>query len=303
MHTLSANLTQLRHFVALAESGSFTRAAGHANRSQAAFSRSIAMLEAQLNVALIDRIGHRNELTPIGRTVLEHARHVIADVDELAQVVKLHAKGAAGHFRIGLGSTPSALLMSDLLTYAAKHRSAMRITLSRGSVEQQVQALRERQLDALVVDMRSVLPTPDLHIEQLAQLRTGVLCRAGHPLSRRKRLKFDDLLRYPIASTSISDEIARTLVDNFGPQAHPSAFITLCCEDVASLLDATRLSDAVFIGVVAVAKNFLDSGDLVELTFSATDLDARFAVVRLAGRSTAPTFAKLVEFMRERLHD
>ena len=52
---MSTTIAQLRHFIALADSGSFTRAADSTRRSQAAFSRSIAMLEAHLGAALVER--------------------------------------------------------------------------------------------------------------------------------------------------------------------------------------------------------------------------------------------------------
>ena len=42
--------------------------------------------------------------------------------------------------------------------------------------------LRQRSLDALVIDVRRIAPAPDLTIETLSELRTGFVCRTGHPL-------------------------------------------------------------------------------------------------------------------------
>ena len=114
----TATITQLRHFIALAESGSFTRGANSTQRSQTAFSRSIAVLEANLGVELIERIGHNNTLTPMGRTVLAHAQQLVAQADELQQVVRYHISGHAGQIRLGLSPTPAALLTQPLLQFA-----------------------------------------------------------------------------------------------------------------------------------------------------------------------------------------
>ena len=111
-----ASLSQLRNFIALAEAGSFTAAAKLAHRSQAAFSRSIAELEKAMGAVLVDRIGHKNELTPLGHVVLEHARHIAADADALERAVRVRAHAGADLLRVGMSSTPLALLAQPLLS-------------------------------------------------------------------------------------------------------------------------------------------------------------------------------------------
>ncbi|WP_307867184.1 LysR family transcriptional regulator [Variovorax sp. E3] len=64
------NLQQLDHLLALAETGSFSRASEKVHLTQPALSRSIQMLEQELGMPLVDRIGKRNELTPFGAMVL-----------------------------------------------------------------------------------------------------------------------------------------------------------------------------------------------------------------------------------------
>ena len=293
---MNATLIQLRHFLLLAESGSFTLGAIRANRSQAAFSRSIAMLEAGLGVTLIDRVGHTNQVSLIGQTVLAHARQVVADADDLHQFVERQASGDAGRVRIGLGATPAALLMRPLLAFASDLRSGLRMELSYGLIDQQVQALRERRLDALVADMRSVPAAHDLDREPMAELPTALLCRTGHPLAAaaaRAAIDVHQLTRYPIASTSISDEVARIMVSGFGPAASPSSLVSLCCEDVLSLLETVRGSDAVYMGILAPAIVFVQRGELVQLPVATTGLASRVAWVRRKGQTPSPTLTTL----------
>ncbi len=297
------NLQQLRHFVALSEAGTFTRAAERIHLTQPALSRSIAQFEAELGLKLIDRVGKKNEITAFGRIVLEHARHVLFEADELARAVDLQREGGGGQLRIGLGSAPSALLAGPLLAYATRQQRRLRLMLTRGVVPQQVAALRERSLDMLVVESRAVLPTADLQIEVLAPLRVGFLARRGHPLARRKQLSFDDVSRYPLASTLFSDAQARALVARYGARAHPEQSLSLSCEDIASMIDGVAVSDAVYLGVLAPARVRIEAQELVELPVQPDMEPSQFAIVRLAGRSTPPAFRMVRDLVRERMRD
>ena len=297
------NIKHLEHLLALADTGSFSRAAGKLFLTQSALSRSIQSLEIDLGAKVLDRIGKRNELTPLGQDVVARARHIVREAAELRQSAKLLQDGGRGSISVGLGSGPAALLLVPLMC-AASTRAGMRVAVTQGPVELQILQLRSRQLDAMVVDMRRVIPATDLNIESLAELRGGLVVRAGHPLAAQKSVTLADVLRYPVASTPLSDEVARTLVDQFGPQANPSEMVTLRCDDVASLVQTAAQTDAVFLGVIATARSGLADGSLVELALvPALRATARFAYVTLAGRTEAPAMSYFREFVREHLRD
>lgn len=280
-------LVQLRHLIALAESGSFSRSAAALFLTQPALSRSIRALEDELGQPLFDRIGRRSELTPFGREVLQRARQIVFEADELAASGRRMREGVAGALRVGMGSGPGAMLMTPLLLEMATRHPAMHLTISRGGTDRLVQGLRERELDALVIDARSLSPAPDLRVVTLAQMRGVFMCRRGHPLLRRRGvLRFQALREYPIASTPLSDEIARTLVEHYGPAAHPQECVTLRCEEIASLVDVVRASDAVLLAIRASAP------DLVELPVKpALITAARFGLVTLSGRAEPPSLS------------
>ena len=71
------NIRHLEHLLAVAETGSFSRAAERAHITQSALSRSIQALEEDLGGLLVDRIGKRNELTALGQDVVARARSVV----------------------------------------------------------------------------------------------------------------------------------------------------------------------------------------------------------------------------------
>lgn len=297
------NIKHLEHLLALADTGSFSRAAEKLFITQSALSRSIQSLEEDLEGKVLDRIGKRNELTPLGLDVVSRARHIVHDAAELRQSAKLLQGGGRGVISVGLGSGPAALLMVPLMCEAAK-KQTMRVAITQGPVELQILQLRSRQLDAMVVDMRRVIPAVDLNIESLVDLKAGFVVRANHPLVDKKTVTLSDVLHFHVASTSLSNEVARQLVDQYGSQANPSEMVTLRCDDVASLVNTVAQSDAIFLGVIAATQNGLKDGSLVELHLKPKLVSsARFAYVTLAGRTEAPAMAYFRGFIRDHLRD
>ena len=292
-------LVQLRHFIALAQVGSFSKAAQALFLTQPALSRSIRALEDEFGAPLFDRVGRRIELTPFGRDRLARAGPLVADADELQASGPRASAGHSGVLRIGMGSGPGALLMTPLLQHTARHWPGLRMAVARAGTGLLVQALRERALDALVVDARSLRPASDLRAEPLGELRGAFLVRRGHPLTRRRSApRFDDLLRYPIASTPLSDEVARLLVERYGPQAHPDDCVTLRCDEIPSLVDVARHSDAVVLAVRAAAPG------LVALSLDPPlDANARLGLVTLARRSEPPALAAVRALVQGLLAD
>lgn len=292
-------LVQLRHLISLAQSGSFSKSALALFLTQPALSRSIRALETELGQPVFDRIGRHSEVTPFGREVVERARQLVHAADDLRESGRQLALGMAGSLRIGLGSGPGAMLMTPLLTHLATHHPQLHLEISRGRTDLLVRSLRERAIDALVVDARSLPPAPDLRAAESYEMRGSFLCRGGHPLTReRSCVSFEQLRAYPIASTPLSDEVARVLVESYGPEAHPDRCVTLRCEELPSLVELTRRTDTVLFAIRAAGP------DLAELPMKpALVATARFALVTLTGRSEAPAMPIVRRLMQDLLRD
>ena len=300
------NLRHLEHWLALADTGSFSRAAEKLHITQSALSRSIQALEEDLGGPLVDRVGKKNELTPLGRSVLERARRIVQEAQELKQGAALLQQGGLGSLRVGLGSGPGAMLMTPWLRYMAENHPTVHVAVSRGSTELQLTQLRERELDALVVDVRRVEAAPDLKMSHVVEMRARFVCRQGHPLLslHPDGVPFEALLSYPIASIQLSQEVARLLVDHYGPRANPAQMTTLQCDDIASLLDVVGQTDAIYLGIVGAAREGIVRGRLVELGMC-TPLQgqARLGLITLAGRTELPAMSVFREFVQKNLSD
>ncbi|MEN9888145.1 MAG: HTH-type transcriptional regulator CynR [Pseudomonadota bacterium] len=298
------NLRHLEHWLALADTGSFSRAAEKLHITQSALSRSIQALEDELGGPLVDRIGKRNELTPLGWAVLARARRIVHEAVELKQGALALQHGGLGSLRLGLGSGPGAMLMTPWLVHMARHHPGVKVSVTRGPTELQLQQLRERQLDALVVDLRRVVPAADLRMGPAFDMPAGMVCRAGHPLLTQypNGVPFEALLSYPVASIPLSDEVARMLVARYGVQADPAQLTTLQCEEIASLLEAVQQTDAIYLGILGAARAQLARGELVTLAVQPPlDAGARLGMVTLAGRTELPVLRVFSDFVQSQL--
>jgi DNA-binding transcriptional LysR family regulator len=284
-------LVQLRHFVALVDTGSFVQASAALFLTQPALTRSIHALEDELGGKLFDRLGRRISLTPFGHEVLTRARRLVGDAEALKQAGKgLHA-GLIGQLRVGLSSAPGALLSTPLMLHMTEHHPRLQVQISRGNTAVLLTALRAQHLDAAIVDIRDMRPSADLQVALAFELDAGFLVRQEHPLIQLGRaVSLEEVMAYPVASTPLSDEVARLLITRYGPQANPDNMVTLRCDETLSIVEVARRSNAVVLTVNAVA------ADLIRLDVSpGLEAQGRFGMVTLAQREEAPALRILRE--------
>ena len=113
------NFRNLRTFVMVADAGGFARAAGRLNLTQSAASRQIMALEAELGVALFDRIGRRMHLTAEGDDLLQRSRRLLEDAASLAERARALKGGQAGTLHVG---APTQVIENLLAPFVTKYQ-------------------------------------------------------------------------------------------------------------------------------------------------------------------------------------
>jgi LysR family transcriptional regulator, low CO2-responsive transcriptional regulator len=109
------NVHQLRVFVAVAETLSFTRAAERLFLTQSAVSHQIAKLERELGCELLTREGRGVTLTTAGRALLHQARRVFAAIESAVDATRHAANEERGRLRIGASTTACQYLIPEAL--------------------------------------------------------------------------------------------------------------------------------------------------------------------------------------------
>jgi DNA-binding transcriptional LysR family regulator len=141
-------LHQIRHFVAVVETGSFTKGAQRAAVSQPAISASIARLEAELDVKLLDRKRSPVVPTAAGLRLLEAGKSILFACNSVKAELKTIATPKL--LRLGILQSLSSRHVSKLLSSFRRANQDVGIEVFDGTCEQLLALLEERQLDAIL---------------------------------------------------------------------------------------------------------------------------------------------------------
>ena len=139
---------QIIHFIAIAETGSFTKGAERAAVSQSAISASIAKLEAEFDVQLLDRRRSPVVPTDAGERFLEAGRAILQTCNTLRGELETIARPKL--LRLGVPQSFSNCLVSKLLGSFRRINPHVAIEVSDVSNDQLIELLAERQLDAVL---------------------------------------------------------------------------------------------------------------------------------------------------------
>lgn len=300
------NLQQFEHLLAVVETGSFSKAAEQVHLTQPALSRSIQAMEEELGAPLIDRVGKRKHLTPLGALVAARARRIGLEVSELKRSAMLLAGLEMGSVRLGMGPAPTAVLAVPLLQHMVERFPRIKIQLSGGPADLQLQSLRTRSLDALVIHRRSLPPHGDLSVSLLPEMRLGFVCHPSHPLLEAGPVSFTAMRRYPLCASGIglSDEAVQSLNSHFGKSVHFMEAVQFQSDEASCLLEVVRTTDAVFFGAIEVARALMERDELVELKLTRPlRLSSQFAFITLEGIAETPALKVVQEFCAEHMRD
>ncbi|MGW6979508.1 transcriptional regulator CynR [Streptomyces sp. NPDC054932] len=124
---MALELRHLRYLIAVAEHGSFTRAAEELRISQPTLSQQVKQLERTVGVQLLDRTGRAVRLTDAGATYVHYARRALRDLAAAERAVMDLADLSRGHLRLALTPTFTAYLVGPLV--AGLHEAHPGITL------------------------------------------------------------------------------------------------------------------------------------------------------------------------------
>ena len=144
-------LEPFKHFVLIAEHGTFTEAARRAHVTQPALSASIRRLEEELGGALFDRGRHGASLTAAGEALMPHAMAALAAVEDARRAVEEIEGLATGRVRIGAGATACTYLLPKPLARFRKTHPGIRFLLRETTTDEALDGLSEGSLDLAVL--------------------------------------------------------------------------------------------------------------------------------------------------------
>jgi len=189
-------LRQLQHFLAVVEEGNFHRAADKVHLTQQAVSKSIAQLETNLGVRLLDRDRQSVALSPFGELLMPHARTVDAEIRRFQDNLATMLGTKTGIVRVGATPTMLNQLLPQALARLHAARPQIRIHVESGDFDRLAGLLLRGELDVVLSTEPSEPPDELIAIERLCEDHNIVVAKAGHPLAKAKAVKAKDLATY-----------------------------------------------------------------------------------------------------------
>jgi DNA-binding transcriptional LysR family regulator len=234
------DLRQLEYFVAVSETGGFTRAAERLHLVQSGLSTAIRALEKELGAELFTRTTRRVELTDAGEILLAEARHILARVEQAGDAVREAAGGSRGTVRFGIMHSLTTPELVDALAAFHRERPQVRLlprTDPAGSAGL-VRAVVEDELDFAVA-----APSPDESVRAvlvpLRSERMVLVCPPEHRLAARRQVRLTEVADDPFVDVPAGWG-SRTSVDRLFAATGLTRRVEIEVGDVATVVDLVR---------------------------------------------------------------
>ena len=290
-------LKQLRYLVALADAGQFRLAAERCGIAQPSLSVQIQNLEESIGSRLLERRRTGVILTPVGRDVVERARRVVMDVQEIVDVGATSGTTLAGTVRLGVKPTLGPYLLPRVVAELHGAHPDLKLYIREDAPHELEAELIRGTHDVVLAQLP--LTSSDLVVERLFREPVYLAVSAAHALAGQKDVGIEDLRGLPILSLTpdyhLHDQV-HALCDEFGAE--------LVRDYEGTSLDALRQMVAMDIGATFLPALYVnseihDGGDVVALSLRERRITRSIGLVWRKSAGRAPAYRDIADTVRQ----
>lgn len=291
---------QLRTFVSLARTGSFTATAKEVFITQSAVSHSMRALETELGCRLLNRVGKRTTLTLEGEQLLRHAEKIIADM--LSARASLDKLGKWGETRLRIGASLSACqyLLPEVLREFKKIHPKCRVSLEPGDSPALTEAVREQRIDLAL----TLAPQrePALEFEQLFTDELMFIVAPQHPWVEAGGVARPEISRQNFILYSRASQTFRTVESYFRDEGiNLNAAMEL--GSIETIKELVKIGMGISVLATWIAQEELKQGTLVALPLGRRKLRRSWGVLHGRSREFSLVEADFVRLCAEATAD
>jgi len=186
------NLKQLEVFLAVAESGSFSRAAEMSFLTQSTVSQHISSLEVEFDLKLFDRTGKGAMLTEAGKLLLLHASRLVAEAREIRVNLNRFKGLEKAVLRIGGSNIPGSYMIPDFLPFFQQLNPGVTIILTQGDSRETMERLKREEVELAIIGSRYA--EEDFDYAPLTPDKIVLVVNSKHRWNGRESVTPEDLL-------------------------------------------------------------------------------------------------------------
>ncbi|GJM05459.1 MAG: oxidative stress regulatory protein [marine bacterium B5-7] len=185
-------LSEFRYIVAVAKELHFGRAAKRCFVSQPTLSVAVKKIEDELGITLFERHQHEVSITPIGQMIINQAEVVLNETNTLKELAKQNKDELVGELKLGVIYTVGPYLLPKLIPVINKRVADLILIIEEDYTENLFNKLKAGEIDVAI--LANPFDHPGIQTEFLYQEPFMVALPSNHPLTKKKKLKADDLL-------------------------------------------------------------------------------------------------------------
>lgn len=275
------NVHQLKVFLAVAETLSFTRAAERVFLTQSAVSHQMANLERELGVELVERRGRTVSLTAAGRALQQHARRVFAALSEATLAAQHAAKPGLGTLRIGASSTACQYIIPEALREFRESFPGYSLSILPGDSPSQLELLLDGTIDLAIMirpERQRKAVFHDLFTDELRLMVSPLHPWAKAGKADKRQLADQQLVLY--SRTSATSRMVERYFNKL--QAPLRDWIEL--GDFGAIKELVKLGLGISVSAEWVAQPEIDEGSLVLLPLPGARLRRSWCIATTTGR-------------------
>ena len=248
------DISALQAFIAVAEAGSFSRAAERIFLTQPAISKRIAALEQEIGARLFDRVGRKIHLTQAGEALLSRARAVLAELEDIKRDITNLSGTIAGELSIATSHHIGLHRLPGPLKRFHETYTTVRLNLDFMDSEKACKAVAKGDLELAVVTLPPAAEAP-LRIEKIWDDPLDIVVSPEHPLARQQRVHPDMLLDYPAILPGPGTYTREIILSAFG-----SLRDRIQVGMATNYLEVLKMLAAIGLGWSALPRTMIDGG-------------------------------------------
>ena len=294
-------IRQLRAFVAIAESGTFTAGALRVHVTQAAISMQIRQLETEIGAKVFVRAPRHVILTEAGEQLLRRARHILREHDAALDEIAELAGAERGRLRIG---SASAMVLTEqlpsILKELRKQHPAAEIAVTSGTSEVLVDQILAGEVDiafvSLPVDVRGI------KTERLSEDQLVAIASPRHKLAKQRTIS-----AYTLAGERLilgeRGGNTRRLIDQFFAQAGVSLRVAMELSRQQAIKRMVEEDMGVGIVPLQSVKEEVEKGKLIRWWIEGAQINWELGIAQLSNGYDSPIMQKFVALAKNNFAD
>lgn len=286
---------QLRAFVTLANTGSFTRTGKDLFLTQSAISHAIKALEEDVGCRLFDRVGKSVALTPAGEQLLHHAKGILDEMTQARAALEHLGKWGRTHLRLATSEAACEALLPNVLVQQKEKYPQCQVTVASADMSEAIELLHNGHADLVL----SLEPGPEAGVEFIPLFSDELqfLVSAQHPWAVARQVVREEIPTQPYILYSRSSYTSR-LVETYFRNEDMTLLKMMEVGSMSAIREMVGRGLGVSILAPWVARDDIASGKLVALPLGRRKLTRNWGVLHRRGRRLSLSEEEFVTLCR-----